>query len=62
MATWTPETKNTATFENQNITGYADWADTVATWTDVLYGWGKVEVEFTEETKSSTIFTNETKN
>ena len=62
MASFTNQTKNSSTVENQNISGIAQWADTVATWAAALFSWGGVASVYTNETKNSSNITNQTKN
>jgi hypothetical protein len=62
MATFTNQTKNTATITNPNKFDIAKWADAEVAWDDALFSWDSAGLTITNTTKHSATITNQIKN
>lgn len=63
MATFTKQTKNTASFTNQSKTGKdLSWDEADHSWDDAQGTWDKQKSVFSKQTKNTASFNNQTKN
>jgi hypothetical protein len=62
MATWSNDTKNSSAFVNQDFGGASrTWDGATESWDDNNGTWNDPSIGFTNQSKSSTSFTNQTK-